>query len=106
MKDRKLRIPVRCSTRKFFLYPAPAGRNDWHVRFTAPAINGVRRVIFRSTGTKEVAAAKRIGARIIESFWNDAGRGAEELRLRHDNAKIGELIDRYQQSATQRPSTI
>src|SRR2546430_1635201 len=31
----------------------PHGRNDWHVRFTPPAIDGTRRVIFRSTGTKE-----------------------------------------------------
>ena len=31
---------------------------------------------FRSTGTKEIAAAKRIAAQIIESFWTDAGRGA------------------------------
>ncbi len=106
MKDRKLRIPVRCSTRKFFLLPPPPGRNDWHVRFVPPAINGVRRVIFRSTGTKEIAAAKRIAAQIIESFWNDSGRGADDLLLRHDNAKIGELIARYQERATQRPSTV
>lgn len=71
-----------------------------------PAINGVRRVIFRSTGTKEIAAAKRIAAQIIESFWNDSGRGADDLLLRHDNAKIGELIARYQERATQRPSTV
>ena len=106
MKDRKLRIPARCTTRKFFLHPPPPGRNDWHVRFTAPAINGIRRVIFRSTGTKEIAAAKRIAAQIIESFWSDAGRGAEELKLRNDNATIGELIERYQQCAAQRPTTI
>src|SRR5205807_7852729 len=77
MKDRKLLIPVRSTTRKFYLHPPPAGRNDWHVRFTPPAINGSRRVVFRSTGTKEIAAAKRIAAQIIESFWNDAGRGSE-----------------------------
>jgi hypothetical protein len=38
-------------------------------------------VIFRGTGTKEVAAAKRIATQIIESFWGDAGRGAELLKL-------------------------
>jgi hypothetical protein len=26
-----------------FLRPRPADRNDWHVRFTAPGTNGVRR---------------------------------------------------------------
>ena len=106
MKDRKLLIPVRCTTRKFYLQPPPDGHNDWHVRFAAPAINGRKRVVFRNTGTKEIAAAKRIAARIIESFWTDAGRGAEELKLRNDNATIGELIEKYQQNATQRPTTI
>src|SRR4029077_4576780 len=90
MKDPKLLVPVRCTTRKFYLHHPPPGRNDWHVRFTPPAINGVNRVVFRSTGTKEIAAAKRIGAQIIESFWTDAGRGAEALKLRNDHTTIGE----------------
>ena len=106
MKDPRLLIPVRCTTRKIFLQPPPAGRNDWHVRFTAPAVDGSRREIFRSTGTKEVAAAKRIASQIIESFWNDAGRGAERLKLRNDNATIRELIERYERNAVQRPRTI
>ena len=71
-----------------------------------PAVNGVSSAVFRSTGTKEIAAAKRIAAQIVESFWNDAGREAELLRLRNDNATIGELIDRYEDRATQRPGTI
>ena len=106
MKDRKLLIPVRSTTRKFYLHHPPPGRNDWHVRFTPPAINGSRRVIFRSTGTKEIAAAKGIASQIIESFWNDAGRGAEPLKLRNDNATIGELIERYERNAVQRLRTI
>src|SRR5437762_9431904 len=106
MKNRKLLIAVRCTTRKFYLQPPPPGRNDWHVRFVPPSVDGVPREIFRSTGTKEIAAAKRIGAQIIESFWTDAGRGAERLKLRSDNATIGELIMRYAQNASQRPSTI
>src|SRR5258705_4287628 len=106
MKDRKLLIPVRCTTRKIYLQHPPAGRNDWHVRFTSPAVDGSRREIFRSTGTKEIAAAKRIAAQIIESFWSDAGRAAEPLKLRNDNATIGELIKRYERNAVQRPRTI
>ena len=106
MKERKLLVPVRCTTRKFFLHPPPPGRNDWHVRFTPPPINGISRVVFRSTGTKEIAAAKRIAAQIIESFWIDAGRGAETLKLRNHHAAIGELIQRYQERAAQRPTTI
>src|SRR2546430_1077342 len=106
MKSRKLLIPVRCTTRKFYLQPPPPGRNDWHVRFAPPSVNGLRREVFRSTGTKEIAAAKRIAAQIIESFWTDAGRGAERLKLRNDHATIGELIERYRASAAQRPATI
>jgi integrase len=107
MKDRKLLIRVRCTTRKFYLNPPRPGRNDWHVRFTAPGINGNgTRRIFRNTGAKEIGPAKRIAAKIIESFWADAGRGADRLRLRNDNATIGELIDRYERNASQRPATI
>jgi integrase len=105
MKDRKLLIRVRCTTRKFYLHPPRPGRNDWHVRFTAPAIEGARR-IFRNTGAKEIGPTKRIAAKIIESFWADAGRGADRLRLRNDNAKIGELIARYERNALQRRTTI
>lgn len=106
MKDPKLLIPVRCTTRKFFLHKPSPGRNDWHVRFTPPPIDGVRRVVFRSTGTKEIGAAKRIAADIIKSFWMDSGRSAARLKLRDDNATIGELITRYKQRAAQRPGTI
>src|SRR6478609_4259129 len=106
MKDPKLLVPVRCTTRKFYLHKPPPGRNDWHVRFTPPAIDGVRRVVFRSTGTKEIGAAKRIAADIIKSFWIDSGRSAVRLKLRDDNATIGELIAKYKQHAAQRPGTI
>jgi len=67
MKNRKLLIPVRYTTRKFYLQPPPPGRNNWHVRFVPPSVDGVPREIFRSTGTKEIATAKRIGAQIIEA---------------------------------------
>ena len=106
MKSRKLLVPVRCTTRKFYLQPPPPAKNNWYIRFTTPAINGIRRIIFRSTGTKEIAAAKRIAAQIIESFWADAGRGAELLKLRNDNATVGELIAKYRENATQRPDTV
>src|SRR5262249_11359051 len=106
MKNPKLLVPVRCTTRKFYLHKPPPGRNDWHVRFIPPAIDGVRRVVFRSTGTKEIGAAKRIAADIIKSFWIDSGRRAVRLKLRNDNATIGELIARYKQCAAQRPDTI
>ncbi len=46
-----------------------------------------------------------MAAQIIESFWNDAGRGAEALKLRNDTATIGELIERYRQNAVLETST-
>jgi len=106
VKDPKLLIRVRCTTRKFYLQLPPPGRNDWHVRFTPPAVDGSRRIVFRSTGAKEIPAAKRIAATIIESAWRDCGRGAEPSKLRNNNATIGELIERYKQRAVQRPDTI
>ena len=106
MKNPKLLIPIRCTTRKIYLQSPPQGRNDWHVRFTAPSVDGSRREIFRSTGTKEIPAAKRIAAQIIESFWTDAGRGSEPLKLRNDNATVGALIERYRANARQRRDTI
>src|SRR5262245_33359830 len=106
VKDPKLLIPVRCTTRKFYLHKPPQGRNDWHVRFTPPAIDGVRRPVFRSTGTKEIGAAKRIAGDIIKSFWIDSGRSAVRLKLSDDNATIGELVAKYKQQAAQRPGTI
>ncbi len=106
MKNPKLLVPVRCTTRKFYLHKPPPGRNDWHVRFVPPAIDGVRRVVFRSTGTKEIGAAKRIAADIIKSFWIDSGRSAVRLKLRDDNATVGELIAKYKERAAQRPGTI
>jgi len=62
---------------------------------------GNQRVIFRSAGTEEIGAAKRIAAKIIESFWIDSGHAADRLRLGNDHAKIGEIIARYQQKATE-----
>src|SRR5947199_3656922 len=106
MKNRKLLVPVRCTTRKFYLHSPRSDRNDWHVRFVPPAIDGVRRVVFRSTGTTEIGAAKRIAADIVKSFWIDSGRSAVRLKLRDDNATIGELITRYRQCAAQRPGTL
>lgn len=106
MKDPKLLVPVRCTTRKFYLQRPPQGRNDWHIRFKTPPIDGASRTIFRSTGSKEIAAAKRIAAQIIESFWSDAGRAADKLKLRNDTATVGDLIRRYIDNARERPGTI
>ncbi len=69
-------------------------------------MNGIKRLVFRSTGTKEIAAAKRIAAQIIESFWTDAGRGSEPLKLRSNYATIGQLLTRHEKSAVQRRATI
>ncbi len=36
MKNRKLLIPVRCTTRKFYLHSPPSGRNDWQCDLRHP----------------------------------------------------------------------
>ena len=64
-----------------------------------------RRVVFRSTGAKEIGAARRIAGDIIKSFWIDSGRSAVRLKLRDDNTTIGELIANYKERAAQRPGT-
>ena len=97
-------MPTRCTTRKFYLHRPKPERLARPVH--PPVINGIRRVVFRSTETKEIAAAKGIAAQIIESFWTDSGRGAEPLKPCNDDATIGELIAKYQQNASQRPSTL
>jgi integrase len=76
------------------------------VRFIPPAVDGTRQLIFRSTGAKEIPAAKRVAAQIIESAWRDCGRGAEPIKLRNNNATIGELIVKYVANAQQRPATV
>ena len=77
------------------LSPPPRDkRNDWHVRFIPPATtaSGESSSEVPDQGNR---AGKRIAAKIIESFWIDAGRGAEKLKLRNDHATIGDLIERY-----------
>lgn len=107
MKDKRLLIPVspKCTTRKFYLIPPPEGRHDYHYRFTPPKGSGVGRV-FRGTGTSNIAAAKDIAARAIESFWTDGGQAAEMLKLRANVATVGEVIERYEKGAEERPGTI
>jgi len=84
-RERKLRIPVRCTTRKFFFTlrqreetigtSGSSAGNQWH-----------QARCFRSAGTKEIAAAKRIAAQIIESFLTHPGRGAD---ARTGGARLG-----------------
>jgi hypothetical protein len=107
MDKQRLLIPVRCTTRKFYLQPPPPGRHGWYFKFTPPrhAESSLSRV-YRATGTDNLAAAKRVAAQAIESFWLDQGKAAEALKLRSDLATIGELIERYKERANQRPVTV
>ena len=86
---------------ELLLAASSPGRHDWYVRFVPPSADGIRRGIFRSTGPKEIPAAKRIAAQIIESFWTEPGRSAERFKLHNDHTIIGELIERCRASAAQ-----
>ena len=86
MRNYSCLLAAQCGS---FIFISP-GRNDWHICFTPRAIDGARRVVFRSTGTKEIGAAKRIAVDIIKSFWIDSGHSAVRLKLRGANATIGE----------------
>ncbi len=100
MKDRKLLIPVRYSTRKFYLY-RPKRSRDWHFQFFSPvAVDGTKgKRINRSTGTTEVATARKIATLAIESFWTDGGRGADVLKLRSGMAPLAEIFKAYEAGA-------
>ncbi len=106
MKNNKFLVRVGCSNRNFYLLQ-PAQGAEYHVKFTVPirlresptAPRGG--VVFRTTGTKELAPAKRIAAEIIESFFRqgDDGRSAEALKLRSSYAKLGEIVAAYSKGA-------
>ena len=64
-----------------YLRPPLLGRNNWHVRFVPPSVDGVPREIFRSTGTKEIPAAKRIAAKILDHWTVTWRTFAESFKL-------------------------
>jgi hypothetical protein len=99
----KLRIPVRGTNRKFYLTPPRPEKNrpDYYVRFEVPRAlreqSGQRlpAVIFQSTGTNVLAAAKEIARDKIEKVLAGKWEEVEKTKLALECATIGDIGERY-----------
>ena len=104
MKDRKLLVRVQCSNRNFYLFQPEPGA-EYHIKFTPPqrlqGRPGIPARVSQTTGTKELAAARRIAQQKIESFFTigDDGRSAERTKLRSNLAKLGAIVEAYMKGA-------
>ena len=105
MKDRRLLFHVH--GRKFYLAPPRRDVGPYYIRFEPPSNAGKRiRTVHRSLRTNVVAAAKERAKLIIEPILNGQWETAEKLKSKSGYATIGALIERYQASAEDRPTTV
>src|SRR6266446_3384119 len=105
MKDRRLLFHVH--GRKFYLAPPRRPGGPYDIRFEPPSNCGRRfRVVPRSLRTNIIAAAKARAKLIIEPILNGQWETAEKLKSRSGYATIGELLERYQAGAGDRPNTV
>jgi hypothetical protein len=105
MKDHRLLIVVH--GRKFYLAPPRRPGGPYYIRFEPPSNYGGRvRVVHRSLRTPEIAAAKFRAKRIIEPILNGQWETAERLKSRSGYATVGQILERYQASAEDRPATV
>jgi len=105
MKDRRLMFHVH--GRKFFLSPPRRQGGPYYIRFEPPSNcrKGVR-VVHRSLRTSVIAAAKARAKLIIEPILNGQWEVAERLKSKSGYASIGDIVERYQSQAEDRPATI
>ena len=105
MKDSRLLFHVH--GRKFYLAPPRRPGGPYYIRFEPPS-NGGKRIgtVHRSLRTNVIAAAKARAKLIIEPILNGQWKTAEKLKSRTGYATIGDLVQRYQSNAEDRPSTI
>jgi hypothetical protein len=105
MKDPRLLFHVQ--GRKFYLAPPRRVGGPYYIRFEPPSNSGKRvRTVHRSLRTKAIAAAKHRAKLIIEPILNGQWEIAEKLKSKSGYATIGDIIERYQSYAEDRPSTI
>ena len=64
------------------------------------------RVVHRSLRTNVIAAAKARAKLIIEPILNGQWETAEKLKSKSGYATIGEILERYQANAEDRPATV
>ncbi|SRR6266542_85020 len=105
MKDRRLLFHVH--GRKFYLAPPRRPGGPYYIRFEPPSNSGRRvRSVHRSLRTNVVAAAKARAKLIIQPILNGQWETAEKLKSKSGYATIGDIIERYQCHAEDRPATI
>lgn len=112
MKDRHLRVRPSCCKRGFYLFK-PKGIAAWHIKFMPPRWSFWRAklgngIVYRSTGTSEIAPAKDIAERIINSFWKteDDHADRENVTVQTELATIGQVLAVYIARAQERPRTL
>lgn len=99
----QLRIPVRGTNRKYYLVPPAPKKNrpDFYVRFQVPA--DLRRrnpelplVVYQSTGTDLIAAARLRGRDKIEAVLEGRWKDAEKSKLaRPRTCTVGQILAAY-----------
>jgi len=105
MKDRRLLFQVH--GRKFYLAPPRRAGGPYYIRFEPPSNCGKRvTIVHRSLRTNVVAAAKARAKLIIEPILNGQWEVAERLKSKSGYGTIGDIIERYQSQAEDRPATV
>jgi integrase len=105
LKDRRLLFHVH--GREFYLAPPRRPGGPYYIRFEPPSNSGKRvRTVYRSLRTSVVAAAKARAKLIIEPILNGQWEVAEKLKSKSGYATIGDIIERYQSQAEDRPATV
>jgi hypothetical protein len=84
MKNRKLLIPVLCTTRKFYLHSPPPAETIGTCDLRRQPLMALPELYFEAPEQRRLRPQSGSLAQIIESFWTDAGRGGERLKLRND----------------------
>src|SRR5436309_11268494 len=101
------RLLFRVHGRKFFLAPPRRPGGPYYIRFEPPSNGGTRiRTVHRSLRTNVIAAAKARAKLIVEPILDGQWETAEKLKSKSGYATIGNIIERYQSHAEDRPATI
>lgn len=101
------RLLVVVHGRKFYLAPPRRPGGPYYIRFEPPSNYGGRaRVVHRSLRTNIIAAAKERAKKIIEPILNGQWETAERLKSRTGYATVGQIFERYQARAEDRPGTV
>jgi integrase len=105
MKDSRLSFQVHGRT--FYLAPPRRAGGPYYIRFAPPSNCGKRvGIVHRSLRTTVTATAKARAKLIIVPILNGQWEAAEKLKSTTGYAKIGDLIERYQSNAEDRPATV